>query len=93
MLLVMYTSGAFTKSPPYQAGEPEYNELWSVTWQRISLFLPNLRMELFPPPPPPLVDEYVEVEGNSETVAVAEAETVPNEPSSSSVSSETDQKA
>ncbi|RUS35496.1 hypothetical protein BC938DRAFT_482565 [Jimgerdemannia flammicorona] len=69
MILVMYTSGAFTKSSPYQASDPEYNGLWDVTWQRIGLFLPNLKAELFPPPPPPAEGaELIEVQAISEAV-------------------------
>lgn len=53
MLLVMYTSGAFTTIPPHDlpAGStPEYNHLWDITWERLDGFMPNLKRDLFPAP-------------------------------------------
>ncbi|KAI8581103.1 hypothetical protein K450DRAFT_234658 [Umbelopsis ramanniana AG] len=55
MLLVMYTSGAFTVIPPHDLPAdtpPEYNHLWDITWERLDGFMPNLKSELFPAPAP-----------------------------------------
>jgi hypothetical protein len=55
MLLVMYTSGAFTTIPPHDLPAdtpPEYNHLWDITWERLDGFMPNLKGELFPAPAP-----------------------------------------
>ncbi|OZJ02551.1 hypothetical protein BZG36_04503 [Bifiguratus adelaidae] len=46
MLLVMYTSGAFTE--PSEGGETNYTNLWTITWDKVNAFLPNLQGELFP---------------------------------------------
>ena len=41
MLLVMDTAGIF------HTAEAGYTDLWEVTWERIDIFLPNLKQELF----------------------------------------------
>ena len=41
MLLVMDTAGIF------HTAESGYTDLWEVTWERIDIFLPNLKQELF----------------------------------------------
>ena len=41
MLLVMDTAGIFHNA------ESGYTDLWEVTWERIDIFLPNLKQELF----------------------------------------------
>lgn len=66
MVLVMYTSGAFTNVPPHDvpAGTtPEYNHLWDLTWERLDGFMPRLR-ELFPAAPTEPVVEESQPEAN-----------------------------
>ena len=41
MLLVMDTAGIFHHP------DTGYTDLWQVTWDRIDVFLPNLKQELF----------------------------------------------
>lgn len=43
MLLVMHTAGILSSE-----GEPE-SQLWRMTWERIDIFLPNLRDDVFKP--------------------------------------------
>ena len=53
MVLVMYTSGAFTTIAPHDlpsGSTPEFNHLWDITWERLDGFMPNLKKELFPAP-------------------------------------------
>jgi len=52
MLLVMYTSGVFNEPDQLDGnGEPVHNEIWEVTWERVGMFMPQLRNELFPTTP------------------------------------------
>jgi len=46
MLLVMDTAQVFHSSTS------GYTSLWDVTWERINIFLPNLKNEVFKPPSP-----------------------------------------
>jgi len=49
LLLVMYAQGVFYKSPvETNKPNPEYNELWNLTWKILSSVLPKLKNELFP---------------------------------------------
>ncbi|ORX61066.1 Sec7-domain-containing protein [Piromyces finnis] len=48
ILLVMYAQGVFYKSPEEaNKPDPEYNELWNLTWKILSHVLPKLKSELF----------------------------------------------
>jgi len=48
ILLVMYAQGVFYKSPKEATNpNPEYNELWNLTWKILSCVLPKLKNELF----------------------------------------------
>lgn len=54
MLLVMDTAGVFqANGADLESSLGGYTQLWTVTWDRIDSFLPNLREEVFKPPPPP----------------------------------------
>ena len=44
MLLVMHTAGILRRS---DVMEP--TQLWKMTWERIDIFLPNLREDVFKP--------------------------------------------
>lgn len=51
LLLVMDSAGVFSTA------DGSHSPLWTLTWDRISAFLPHLQRELFkshPPPAPPL---------------------------------------
>jgi len=44
----MYAQGVFYKSPDQATNpNPEYNELWNLTWKILSCVLPKLKDELF----------------------------------------------
>jgi len=44
----MYAQGVFYKSPDEANNpNPEYNELWNLTWKILSCVLPKLKNELF----------------------------------------------
>eukprot|EP00833_Pecoramyces_ruminatium_P016301 jgi/Orpsp1_1/1190333/evm.model.d7180000078324.1 len=48
ILLVMYAQGVFYKSQEeINNPNPEYNELWNLTWKILSCVLPKLKNELF----------------------------------------------
>lgn len=48
VLLVMHASGFLV--PPHQARSEEQGSLWDATFDRLDIFLPSLRQEVFPAP-------------------------------------------
>lgn len=48
VLLVMHASGFLV--PPHQSRSEEQAALWDATFDRLDIFLPQLRQDLFPTP-------------------------------------------